>query len=189
MTQYTIAKPTNPHRHIAKRHPLSQVAGLEQGFTLIELMVVIVIMSIMLSFLMLSIGGGERDKPLQDEAKRITALIKLASEQALLQSMEIGLLIEDESYQFLSQNKESWTPLPENSFRKRTLPDEIQLELITVDSAPPPEQQEQPMPQILLLSSGEMTSFELEIRGDEIDYYYSLSSSVTGKLALQQIDY
>ncbi len=162
---------------------------IQRGFTLIELMVVIVIMSIMLSFLVISIGGGERDKSLQDEAKRITALIKLAAEQSLLQSIEIGLLADEESYQFLKQDGEQWVPLPENNFRKRTLPQEIQFELISVDHAPPPEQLEKPIPQILLLSSGEMTPFEFEIRGDDIDYYFSLTGSAMGQLSLQQVEY
>ena len=161
----------------------------EQGFTLVELMVVIVIMSVMLGYLVLSIGGSSPDKPLQDEAKRITALIQLASEQALLQSIEIGLLIDENNYQFLSKNEESWSSLPEKSFRHRTLPDEIQLELVSIENAPPPEQQEDPIPQILLLSSGEMTPFDLEIRADEIDYYFTLSGSVIGKVTLHSTDY
>lgn len=173
---------TTPHHN--------QICQPQRGFTLVELMVVIVIMSIMLGFLVVSIGGGERDKPLKDEAKRISALIKLASEQSLLQSMEIGLLIDEESYQFLGQNEESWVPLPENSFRKRTLPESIQLELITIEGAPPPKELlEEPIPQILLLSSGEITSFELEIRGDDIDYYFSLFGTTLGKLTLQQVEY
>ncbi len=163
---------------------------IQRGFTLVELMVVIVIMSIMLGFLVISISGGERDKSLQDEAKRITALIKLAAEQSLLQSIEIGLLADEESYQFFKQNEKRWVPLPENNFRKRALPQEIQFELISIDHAPPPEQlEEPPIPQILLLSSGEMTPFEFEIRGDDIDYYFSLTGSAMGQLSLQQVEY
>jgi general secretion pathway protein H len=172
---------TSPH--------LSQPGYTQKGFTLVELMVVIVIMSIMLGFLMVSIGGGERDKRLQDEAKRISALIKLASEQSLLQSMEIGLLVDEESYQFLTLNDESWQPLPESNFRKRQLPESIQLDLVSVEHAPPPEEPEEPIPQILLLSSGEATSFELEIKDDDIDYYLTLSGTIMGKLTLQQVEY
>ncbi len=169
-------------------HP-KQTYQPQRGFTLVELMVVIVIMSIMLGFLIVSIGGGEHDKPLQNEAKRITALIKLASEQSLLQSTEIGLLLDEESYQFFKLNEKQWLPLPENSFRKRTLPQSIQFELISIDHAPPPKQLDKPIPQILLLSSGEMTPFEFEIRGDDIDYYYLLTGSVMGQLNLQQVEY
>ncbi|MCF6281044.1 MAG: type II secretion system minor pseudopilin GspH [Candidatus Polarisedimenticolaceae bacterium] len=170
--------------------PLPRQKGQwQKGFTLVELMVVIVIMSIMLGFLVVSIGGGERDKPLQDEAKRISALIKLATEQSMLQSMEIGLLIDEGSYRFLTLHEESWSPLSENNFRQRKLPGSIQLELVTIEHLPPPEQLEKRVPQILLLSSGEMTPFELEIRGDDIDYYFSLTGSAMGKLTLQQVEY
>lgn len=172
------------------RFSLSHQTGQwQKGFTLVELMVVIVIMSIMLGFLVISIGGGERDKPLQDESKRISALIKLATEQSMLQSMEIGLLIDEDGYRFLTLHEESWSSLPENNFRQRKLPENIQLELVTIEHLPPPKQLEQPIPQILLLSSGEMTPFELEIRGDDIDYYFSLTGSAMGKLTLQQIEY
>ena len=173
---------------MSKPYLIFQRNRSERGFTLIELMVVIVIISIMLGYLVISIGGSTQDKSLQDEAKRITALIKLASEQSLLQSIEIGLLIDDNLYMFLSKNEQSWASLPENNFRSRKLPDNVQMEFVSIDNAPPPEETEELMPQVLLLSSGEMTPFELEIRDDDIDYYFTLSGSAIGKLTLLPTD-
>lgn len=159
---------------------------IERGFTLVELLVVIVIISIMLGYLVVSIGGNGPDKILKDEANRISTLVQMASEQALLQRSELGLYIGEERYQFFQLRDGEWTPLGDAIFRERTPSESIQLELITVNAAPPPEiDEEKIVPQIFLLSSGEVTPFELEIKDDELEEYYSLSSTETGNISLK----
>lgn len=166
--------------------PLHPKQGV-RGFTLVELLVVIVIISIMLGYLVVSIGSDGPDKLLKNEANRISTLIQMASEQALLQRNELGLYIGEEQYQFFQLRDGEWAPLSDIIFRERTPSESIQLELITVNAAPPPEIEEEDkiIPQIFLLSSGEVTPFELEIKDDGLEEYYTLIGTETGDITLK----
>ena len=53
------------------------------GFTLIEIMVVMVLIGIIASFAVLSVGGGPRDR-LAEEARRLAALVELHQQVAIL---------------------------------------------------------------------------------------------------------
>ena len=56
----------------------------QAGFTLLEMMVVVVIIGIIMSFATLSIGGGDRRADeLKREAQRFMALLELASSEAI----------------------------------------------------------------------------------------------------------
>jgi general secretion pathway protein H len=61
-----------------------------KGFTLLEIMVVIVIVGIVLSFMTLSTGSDRRAEQLEREAQRIVTLLQLASEQAVMRSEQLA---------------------------------------------------------------------------------------------------
>jgi len=62
-----------------------------KGFTLVEILVVVVIMAIVISFAVLSIGTTGRDPQLDQESRRIEGLIGLLHERALLEGRDFGL--------------------------------------------------------------------------------------------------
>jgi general secretion pathway protein H len=61
-----------------------------RGFTLIEIMVVIVIAGIMVSLAVITISDRSTTE-LEQEGKRLHALMRLMTEEAIMQSREIGL--------------------------------------------------------------------------------------------------
>src|SRR4030081_3757092 len=65
-----------------------------RGFTLVEILVVVVIMAIVISFAVLSIGTTGRDSQLDDESRRIEGLVGLLHERALLEGRDFGFGIE-----------------------------------------------------------------------------------------------
>ena len=67
-----------------------------RAFTLIELLVVIVLLGILVSVAVLSVGGSSTSRELRDEARRLAALIGVMSDEAVLDSREYGLLINSE---------------------------------------------------------------------------------------------
>lgn len=154
------------------------VRARQGGFTLIELLVVLVIIGVLVSFAVLSLGdGGKRDK-LLEEGKRLVALIELASDQAVLEGREWGLHVAADGYLFMVLNQGTWQEASgDNLFRSRQLEEGFSLELrvedITVSLTPPGEEKqetEQPepdeeslAPQVFLMSSAERTPFELVI--------------------------
>ncbi|MDH3908939.1 MAG: prepilin-type N-terminal cleavage/methylation domain-containing protein, partial [Gammaproteobacteria bacterium] len=65
--------------------------GRSGGFTLVEILVVIVIISIVMSIAMLSITLAGGDNQLRDEAQRVISLVDVAQDESLLQGREFGL--------------------------------------------------------------------------------------------------
>ncbi len=72
-----------------------------KGFTLVEILVVVVIMAVVISLAVLSIGVSGRDSQLDEESRRIEGLVDLLHERAVLEGRDFGLLIEPAAYEFL----------------------------------------------------------------------------------------
>ena len=58
----------------------------QTGFTLIELMVVLVIIGIIMSVMVMSIRTGDISEHMEIEVNRLHALVSLAQEEAILSS-------------------------------------------------------------------------------------------------------
>ena len=75
-----------------------------RGFTLIEIMLVIVIIGCAAGIVVLSIPGGPSPKlcsDLSEESQQLAATIQVMSEQATQQGRTIGLHISEHGYQFM----------------------------------------------------------------------------------------
>jgi type II secretion system protein H len=108
------------------------------GFTLIEILVVVLIIGILSSAMLLSVNLTGRDRELEKESDRLLTLINYAREQAELQTREYGLLFNDDGYQFLAYDvrRGLWREVYEDEiFRQRKLPDGLDFKL-TVDARP-----------------------------------------------------
>jgi general secretion pathway protein H len=100
------------------------------GFSLLELLVVVVIIGILATMMTLSLGvtGGDRD--LEQDVKRLRALIALASEDALLQGRELGITFIEDGYEFalLDPDENRWVRLQADPVLKsRSFDDGIEL--------------------------------------------------------------
>ena len=152
------------------------------GFTLLELLVVILIIGIIISFASLSIGQNT-SRIVQDEIERLHGLIQLAGEEAVIQRRELALEFDRKTYQFMELGGEGWQPIEEDKmFRKRSLPEPVELELL-LEGAGVSFEDKKNLPRIFILSSGELTPFNLVLQIDEGEEY-SLEGFINGKLAL-----
>lgn len=164
------------------------MSGRAAGFTLLELMVVLVIIGIVMTFVTVSVGGDNRAKELDREARRLAALMDLASDEAILRSSQLAVRFGDAEYEFYSLQGNAWLPLTDDSqLRLRTLPEGVTLDLELEDSPPlglnaDPDQQQ---PQVFILSSGEMTPFILTLSAPETRQRYQVKGGLTGEVALQ----
>ena len=138
-----------------------------RGFSLLELLVVIVIISILFTFTTLAIRGTSPEELIQTEALRLDRLVQLALEEATLKGQEYGLEFSPDSYRFLLYFEDSWLPLDQDKLlRERQLPENMEFELeieqidvLVEDDAAntDKEDEDRPRPQVFLLSSGEIT--------------------------------
>jgi len=156
------------------------------GFTLIEVMVVIVIISVILSFATLSIGDGGQARKLEQEAQRFVSLLKLASQEAIMQAKEMGVSFDADSYSFYALQEQQWLALTDDIFRPRFLPQGMQTE-IRLEGEPIILNKTKNTPQLLLLSSGEFTPFEIIFTAESDDTLrYRLTGTVTGVMSVHK---
>ena len=184
-----------------------QPARNQQGFTLLEIMVVVVVMGVMITFASLSIGSRVNEDKLENEARRAEAIIKLASEEAEAKGVEIGLRFSEGGYRLLRLNESKhWQDYEQGGpLRRRTFSAPFALAL-TVDGRAvrlpaelTPEQEEaladsatlksakedeasRITPQVLLLSSGEITPFTLLMTAPGIAASYRIEADALGRV-------
>ncbi len=152
------------------------------GFSLIELLVVVTVIGIITSMVLLSLGVLGDDRQLRVEARRISSLLELAQDEAVMQGREFGLEVMLSSYRFVEYDafQSRWVELiGDDTFRLRQLPEDIEFDLLLEDRIilldPVPHQMRDPesdeffgsaetyAPHVMVFSSGESTPFELQI--------------------------
>src|SRR6202051_3339268 len=103
-----------------------------KGFTLVEILVVVVIMAIVISLAILAVGTTGRDTQLDEESRRIEGLVGLLHERALLEGRDFGVRIEPAAYEFVvyEPRRDRWMTLDqEHEFRHRDLPKGLSFQL------------------------------------------------------------
>lgn len=173
------------------------------GFTLIEILVTVVLVSIILGIALLKFRDNDYDALLKQEAGRMARVMELADQQAIYQSQTIGMLLEDNQYSLLQftvkeikdkqDNKDSkvstvstWEAVDDPLLKPRTLPEGMEM-LVTIEgnSADLRPQSDKPVPQIVFLNSGEWTAFEIVFTlRDNNDTTYILNTNENGKLEI-----
>lgn len=168
-----------------------------RGFTLVEILVVVVIMAVVISFAVLSIGVTGKDTQLDEESRRIEGLLGLLHERAVLEGHDYGLRIEPSAYEFMTYDtfRDRWASFDEDSqFRHRELPKGMSFQLqldshaivlkpidrsFVSDAGPS-------APQIAIAASGEGTPFRLILQRDATQASSTVDGDALGKITRKE---
>jgi len=198
-------------QHVSVRHKNSAIANTrgDSAFTLIELLVVIVIVGIVSAVALLSFGILGDDRNLQREARRMGSLIELANDEATMQGRDYGLEIMQSGYRFVEHDPftEQWHEIiGDETLRPRQLEEQMEFELflegrriLLEEDAAVTERDEDDddtnrsriedyIPHVLILSSGDITPFELRIVRQQDRTEITMTMSLLGEFEIQTDD-
>jgi general secretion pathway protein H len=164
-----------------------------KGFTLIEILVVLLIIGAVISLAVLSVNSTGRDSQLDEESRRIEGLVGLLHERALLEGRDFGLRIEPAAYEFVfyDTRRNRWLMMDqEREFRHRELPKgitfQLQLDSQTVVIKPIDRNLtsgDPPGPQVAIAASGEGTPFRLILQRDATQAKAVVDGDALGKVS------
>lgn len=151
------------------------------GFTLLEVLVVVLLVGIISSIAMLGINAGGDERRLREESDRLVTLLEQVGSEAVMQNEEYGLKITGTGYLFLclDEIKQRWQACStEKSLQEHVLPEGLEIHVLRDSSLTLPLSRKDNSgnkggdeedkgrlvyPDFLLLSSGEASPGSLEI--------------------------
>ena len=171
----------------------------QRGFSLLELLVVIAIIGILVGAVVLSVSVVGSDREAEQEVRRLQGLIDLLHEDSLMQSRDYGLMLTTGGYRFYAYDYKQlkWLEvagdklLAEHAVRKQLVlalaldgkDVQLQKKFETID------REKDPQPQVMILSSGEITPFVLDVSRAGVRGHFSLTGDLDGKLAVAEDGY
>lgn len=156
-----------------------------KGFTLIELLVVLVIIGVLTSLIAISVSPNKPSP--QRESRRFYQVVEAARQQAVLFNQDLGMELRGNSYRILQWRTPQWRLLDTNLFSEHRLPENLS-QTLWLDGLPNENEAvgaEQPKPQILFFSTGEVTPFGWTLQDPAENKQWRMSASLSGQFDLQ----
>ncbi|EMP56766.1 general secretion pathway protein H [Marinobacter santoriniensis NKSG1] len=135
------------------------------GFTLIEILVVLIVVGLLASLAVFTLGGSSQQRQLENQVQELYLLMQTAGDQAVLNNQELGVTVNEDGYQFLAfqDQKGDWKPEDQRLFSARTFPDWLVVTKFIENDAPKlASGEDRTLPDIVFFSSGETTPFQVE---------------------------
>jgi general secretion pathway protein H len=170
-----------------------------RGFTLLEILVVVVIIGVIVSAATLAVGVLGGDREVEDQTRRFWAVLQQAREEAELQGADVAVFISAGAYEFLrfDTRRSQWILIREDElYRPRELPEglryrlwldgrEVVLKLQPPDRSDEVQHKKWP-PQIMVLSSGDIMPFELRIERDAAEALWRIVAAPDNDLRVER---
>lgn len=169
--------------------------GVRQfGFTLLEVLLVVLLMGLAAAAVTYTTSGADQHKALERTARQFMAATELVLDETILSGHFIGIVIDKQRYEFVVYDEGKWKPLQQDRLlAAKEMDPGVEMHLV-LDGLPLTQEDEEdeswfdepliersedekkkfPEPQVLLFPRGEMSVFELTFvgkdeRGQEIE--------------------
>jgi len=178
-----------------RRYPAAPTAS---GFTLLEVLVVVIIIGIITSMAVISVKVLGGDHEMDQETARLQAILVQSREDAMLLGTDVGLRVDARGYDFLryDSRREIWQAVTDDPMlRARTLPDGMTAELrlegrdlvlkARVPSAGLLADGEQPvLPQVVVQASGDLVPFDIVLKRDGTEEERRIAGTLEGRIEI-----
>lgn len=184
---------------------LSKSTQKIKGFTLLEVLVVIALMGLIVSVVQFNFSGKRPEDTLKQASYQFAELFESAATYGLLNNIELGLYIGEASYQFLGYDGTKWSEIPQQEWlSEQKLPEGVIFKLAledlpieepllfdssvftkedndylsfdAIEKAKADGKEKQLIPQVYVLSGGDITPFSLTFKfSEEVPHYEELS--------------
>ena len=158
------------------------------GFTLIEILIVMLIISIVSGVALLSVHDNP-DARMRTLAKELVNAFNLAQTEAMLEPAVLGFNNTASSYEFYryaeNDTKHPWHAMTEPVFAKHAIPRGFKLQIkIQNHAASATDEADTENPNLIISSSGDMTPFIILIGKQDEAPRYQITGSGNGSLQI-----
>jgi len=155
------------NRPALRKNPSGISPGTEKGFTLFEIIVVVIIITISVSAILFSTSFSSGSSDLKILGNDLSKTMRLLYQEAIFENKNYAISLNHQGFKVLEYDGQDWAESEQLFFRKVKLNESQRSNLIIENLVVASVDQSDPVPHILILSSGEMTPFEWQIRDSD----------------------
>lgn len=163
-----------------------------RGFTLLELLVVVVLVALLTGTVVLGFTGADTEHRLRASAEQLAYTIELGRQYALQRNREWGLYVEPDGVQFaeFDPQERAWLEQTARPFGTVEIVENVALRVESegVEGLAAAEDEED-LPKVILFSSGEVTPFTVYLEPEWDTASWEVSSDGLSRVEAERAEF